>query len=158
MSGKQDTTNLPKCATFITHCSGTSSTTVFHYCDGFVKLLTFHSYNSILTITNHDCTKAVILLPCWEEMDPFKVTKLYLERVFPFVGLLRKVILDRDLRFTSRVFREICILLKVKQSIASAYHLQTNSQSKKTNLYVETALYIFSNFQQDNWSKLLPLV
>src|SRR6266851_7127131 len=91
-------------------------------------------------------------------MDPFKVTKLYLERVFPFVGLLRKVILDRDLRFTSRVFREICILLKVKQSIASAYHLQTNSQSKKTNLYVETALYIFSNFQQDNWSKLLPLV
>jgi len=32
--------------------------------DFIVKLLVSHGYDSILTITNYDCTKAVILLPC----------------------------------------------------------------------------------------------
>ncbi len=63
-----------------------------------IKLLNSCSYDSILTITNHDCIKVVILLPCWKEIDSLEVTKLYLQRVFPFVGLLKRVILDRDLK------------------------------------------------------------
>jgi len=114
--------------------------------DFIVKLPASYGYNSILTITNHDCTKAVILLPCQEEIDSMAVAKLYLERVFPLVGLLWKVISDRDLRFTFKVFKEICALLKIKQSIVSAYHPQTDGQSKKMNQHVETALHIFSNF------------
>jgi hypothetical protein len=55
--------------------------------DFIVKLLNSKGYDSILTIIDHNCTKAVILLPCQEEMDSLKVTKLYLEHVFPFVRL-----------------------------------------------------------------------
>ena len=90
--------------------------------------------------------KAVILLPCMEDMDSKDVAKLYLHRVFPFVGILEWVISDRDPKFTSRVFREICMLLNVKQNILSAYHPQTNGQSEKTNQHMETALRIFGNF------------
>ncbi len=50
------------------------------------------------------------------------------------------------------------MLLEVKQSVASAYHPQTDGQSKKTNQHVEMALCIFGNFQQDNWSELLPVI
>ena len=109
-------------------------------------------------MTDHNCTKAVILLPFKEEMGSLEVAQLYLEHVFPFVGLPEKVISDRDTRFTSKVFKEVCELLKVQQKVASAYHPQTDGQSKKTNQHVETALRIFSNFQQDNWSNLLPIV
>ncbi len=42
----------------------------------------------MLTITDHDCTKAVILLPCKEEMDSLNFAKLYLKQVFPFVEIL----------------------------------------------------------------------
>jgi len=109
-------------------------------------------------ITDHDCTKAVILLPCKESMDSLGVAKLYLEWVFPFVGLPDRVISDRDPKFTSKVFKEVCELLEVKQNISSAYHPQTDGQSEKTNQHVETALRIFRNFQQDNWSDLLSVV
>jgi hypothetical protein len=126
--------------------------------DFVVKLPTSQGYNSILTIMDHDCTKAVILLPCREDMNSFEVAKLYLKNVFPFVGLPEKVISDRDTKFTSKVFNEICSLLKVKQSMASAYHLQTDGQSEKTNQHVETALHIFGNFQQSDWSDLLPII
>jgi len=87
----------------------------------------------ILTVTNHDCTKAVILLPCREDMSALEVAKLYLKQVFPFMGLLSKVISDRDTRFTSKVFKEMCEMLEIKQNIASTYHPQTDRQSEKTN-------------------------
>jgi hypothetical protein len=109
---------------------------------------TANGYDSIFTITDHDCTKAVILLPCREEMNSLEFTKLYLRHVFPFVAIPSRVISDPDPKFTSKVFREICNLLKVKQNISSAYHPQTDGQSEKTNQHVETALRIFGNFQQ----------
>ena len=126
--------------------------------DFIVKLSVSKGYDSILTITDHDCTKAVILLLCCEEMSSLEVTKLYLEWVFLLVGLPEKIILDWDTRFISKIFREICELLEVKQNITSAYHPQTDGQSKKMNQHVETTLRIFSYFRQDNWSDLLPII
>ena len=82
---------------------------------------------------DHNCTKAVILLPCQKDIDSLGMAKLYLKCVFPFVRLPEQVISDRDTRFTFRVFKEICTLLKVKQNVASAYHPQIDGQSEKTN-------------------------
>ena len=126
--------------------------------DFIVKLPPSQGYDSILTVTDHDCTKAVILLPCREEIDLLGFVKLYLERIFPFIGLSERVISDQDPRFTSKIFREICVLLKVKQNIASGYHPQTDRQSEKTNQHVETVMRIFGNYQQDSWSGLLPII
>jgi hypothetical protein len=55
--------------------------------DFVVKLPISRGYDSILTVTDHVCMKAVILLPCKEEMGALNIAKLYLERVFPFVKL-----------------------------------------------------------------------
>jgi hypothetical protein len=55
-------------------------------------------------------------------MDFLEVAKLYLEHMFPFVGLPKQVISDCDTRFTSKVFKEVYALLKVKQNIASGYY------------------------------------
>jgi hypothetical protein len=115
--------------------------------DFIVKLPTSKGYDSILTITDHDCTKAVILLPCKETIDAPGVAALFKERVFPFIGIPKKVITDRDTRFTSSFFRELCKQLGVEQAMASAYHPQTDRQSERTNQSVETALRIFGNFQ-----------
>ena len=114
--------------------------------DFIIKLLVSNGFDTILTITDHNCTKAVILLPCREEIDALGVAKLYLRHMFPIVGLPERVISDRDTRFTFKVFREVCSLLEVKQSVASAYHPQTDGQSKKMNQHVEMALHIFGNF------------
>ena len=126
--------------------------------DFIVKLPVSKGYDSILTIMDHDCTKVVILLPCKEEMDSLGVAQLYLKKVFPYVGIPDKVILDRDPRFTSKLFKEVCDLLKIKQNVSSMYHPQMDGQSEKMNQHMEMALQIFGNFQQDNWSDLLPIV
>jgi len=39
----------------------------------------------------------------------------------------------------------------------SGYHLEGNGQTKYTNQTLEQYLHVYCNYQQDNWSKLLPL-
>ena len=55
--------------------------------DFIVKLLVSNGFNTILMITDYNCTKAMILLPCREEIDTLGVVKLYLRHVFLIVGL-----------------------------------------------------------------------
>ena len=64
--------------------------------DFIVKLPLSNGYDSILTIMDHDCMKAVILIPCNEAISAEGVAKLYLEHVFKCVGLPKIFIRDRD--------------------------------------------------------------
>jgi len=111
-----------------------------------------------MTVTNHDCTKAVILVPCQETIDAEGVAKLFKDCVFPFVGLPKKIISDRDPCFTSAFFKELCKQLEISQNLSTAYHSQTDRQSEKTNQHIETALRIYCNYQQNDWAHWLPIV
>jgi hypothetical protein len=126
--------------------------------DFIVKLPTLEGYDSIMTVTDHDCTKAVILVPCKETIDMEGVAKLFKDWIFPFVGLPKRIISDRDPWFTSTFFKELCRQLEVSQSMSTVYHPQTDGQSEKTNQHVETALRIYCNYQQDDWAHWLPIV
>ena len=46
-----------------------------------------NGYDLVLMITDHDCTKAVIFIPCNEAITAEGVPKLYLEHVFKCMGL-----------------------------------------------------------------------
>jgi hypothetical protein len=62
--------------------------------DFITKLPKSGECDSILTITDHDCTKAVILIPCKEEMMTEGFLKLYRERTFPYIGIPQRLISD----------------------------------------------------------------
>jgi Integrase zinc binding domain len=126
--------------------------------DFITKLPLSAGHDTIMTITDQGCTKAVILLPCNEESGSEDVATLFLERAFPFVGLPSRVISDRDTRFTSQFFREVCWQLNVKQNLSTAYHPQTDGQSECTNQTLETALRIYCNHQQNDWAQWLPIL
>jgi transposase InsO family protein len=126
--------------------------------DLIVKLPKSNGNDSVLTITDQGTTKAVILIPCCEDMSALGLAKVYVDRAFPYIGLPDRLISDRDTRLTSQLFREICNQLKIKQNISSAYHPQTDGSSERTNQTVETALRIFCNHQSNDWADWLPLV
>ena len=62
--------------------------------DFIVKLPLSNSYDSVLTVMDHDCTKAVILILCNESITAEGVAKLYLEHVFKHVGFPKTFIHD----------------------------------------------------------------
>ena len=64
--------------------------------DFIIKLPQSNGCDLILTVIDHDCTKAVILIPCNKMITAEGVAKLYLEHVFKHVGLPKTFIHDRD--------------------------------------------------------------
>ena len=108
--------------------------------DFITKLPESRGSDTILTITDHDSTKAVILIPCREDMGSEEVTRLFRDHAFPYTGIPKRIISDRDTRFTSQFFKELCAQLEIKQNMSSVYHPQTDGQSERTNQMVETIL------------------
>ena len=97
--------------------------------DFITKLPESDGYDTILTITDHDCSKASIFIPCKETIDSEGVAQLYAQHVVPHYGTPKKVISDRDTRFTSNFTTELCKTLGIKQNISTPYHPQTDGQS-----------------------------
>ena len=115
-------------------------------------------FNSILTITDHDCTKMSGFIPCREEINAEETAALYTKHIFPSHGLPSKIISNRDPQFASHFTRELCNILGIKQNISTAYHPHTDGQSEQTNQWLEQYLHFWTNECQDNWAAYLPMV
>ena len=105
--------------------------------DFITKLPQSGKYDTILTITDHDCSKAAIFIPCQEAITAEGVATLYMRHVFPRYGVPKKIISDRDTRFTSKFAKGLCESLKIHQNISTAYHPRTDGQSERTNQWLE---------------------
>ena len=125
--------------------------------DFIVKLPESVGYDSILTITDHDCTKMLIAIPCRETITAKGVAELFLRQIFPRFGLPSKIISDRDPRFVSKFMKELCRLMGITQNVSMAYHPQTDGQAERSNQWLEQYLRFWVDHQQTNWHHYLPL-
>jgi hypothetical protein len=64
--------------------------------DFITKLPTSKENDTILMITDHDCSKAALFFPCKETITAKEVAKLYSKHMFPHYGIPHKIIFDRD--------------------------------------------------------------
>src|ERR1700761_4986924 len=125
--------------------------------DFITKLPKSGKYDTILTITDHDCSKAAIFIPCQETITAEGVAALYLHNVFKRFGIPKKIISDRDTRFTSKFAKGLCERLNIHQNISTAYHPRTDGQSERTNQWLEQFLRFWCDERQDDWHQWLPI-
>jgi len=125
--------------------------------DFITKLPPSGGHDMILTITDMDCSKASVFIPCKETINSEGVAQLLLTHMVPHYRVPKKIILDRDTQFTSKFATELCCLLDIQQNISTAYHPQTDSTSEHANQSLEQYLCLFCRTQQNNWHTWLPL-
>ncbi len=119
--------------------------------DFITKLPLSQGYDSILTVMDHDCSKATLFIPCKEVMTVEETVGLIIQHVFPQFGLPLKFISDRDPKFASRFIWGLCKGTGTMQNISTAYHPRTDGQSECTNQWLEQYLWFWINKCQDNW-------
>ena len=90
--------------------------------DFITKLPISQGYNSILTITDHDCTKATVFIPCKKSITAEETAGLIIQHIFPRFRLPLKFISDRDPRFASKFIRGLCKGTGTTQNIFTVYH------------------------------------
>jgi len=96
--------------------------------------------DAILTIVDHGCSQAAVFLPCSTNITGPGITQLYLEHVYRWFGLPKKMISDRDLRFTSHFGKVLLSKLGIAQNLSTAFHPQTDGLSEWKNQWIEQYL------------------
>ena len=116
-----------------------------------------HGYDSVMVVVDHGLMKGVIYCPCTKNIDAARVAQLFFSHVFPQFGLHSKVISDTGLQFTSTFAQELTHLLQYDVALSTAYHPQTDGETKQVNQELETYLRLFTSNKPKEWSTLLPM-
>lgn len=124
--------------------------------DFIVQLPPSNGFTSILVFVDR-LTKMAHFAPTHDEVDAAGTVALFLDHVVRTHGLPDDIVSDRGTTFTAQ-FTQACMdALRVKQNLSTAFHPQTDGQTERTNATLEQYLRCFLNYQQDDWSQLLPL-
>src|SRR5258708_5524993 len=123
----------------------------------FIKqLLTLEGHTVILVIV--DClTKQSLFIPTHDSINSPELTQLFLTHVFLKHGMLSHVTSNQGSEFISHFFQSLGKLLWMVLHFMSGYHPEGDGQMERLNQVLEQYLQAYTNYQQDDWSSLLPL-
>ncbi|GKD10300.1 putative reverse transcriptase domain-containing protein [Tanacetum coccineum] len=114
-------------------------------------------YDTIWVIIDQ-LTKSTIFVPM-RETDPMKkLARMYLKEVVMRHGIPVSIICDHDPRFTSNFWRSLQKALGTSLDMSTAYHPQTDGQSKRTIQTLEDMLRVCVIEFGNGWVKHFPLV
>jgi hypothetical protein len=113
-------------------------------------------YTAILVILDR-FSKQAIFLPTHDDLDTPELARLFLFHVFAKHGVPSHITSDRGSEFVSRFWRSLSAALGVELHYTSGYHPAANGGVERLNQTLETYLRMYSNYRQDNWSRMLPL-
>jgi hypothetical protein len=116
-----------------------------------------NGFDSIFIVVDQGLSKGVIICPCNKTIDAEGTIKLYIDNVFIQYGLPDVIISDRGPQFASNVFNGIFDAIGVKHRMSTAYHPQTDGQTKRYNQELEAYLRIYCAYKPDEWSNKLSL-
>jgi len=113
-------------------------------------------FTAILVIVDR-LSKQAIFIPTHDTITSPELAKLFLLHVFSKHGVPAHVTSDRGTEFVSHFFRSLRKALNMCLHFTSGYHPEGDGQTERTNQMLEQYLWIYCNYQQDNWADLLPL-
>jgi predicted aspartyl protease/transposase InsO family protein len=112
-------------------------------------------FDAILVVVDK-LSKSMVLIPTQTTVSAKETARLYFNYVYCRHGLARKVISDRDVRFTGKFWQELHKLLQVKLAMSSSFHPQTDGQTERANRTLEEMVRHYVAHHQRDWAALLP--
>jgi len=120
------------------------------------KLPSSSSFDTILIIVDR-LSKQAIFIPTHDTITSVELACLFVIHVFSKHRVPSHVTSDCGLEFVSYFFCSLDTALDMRLHFTSGYHPEANGQAEWTNQILEQYLCLYCNYQQDNWSELLPL-
>ena len=102
-------------------------------------------------------SKMAHFIPCSQHVTADDVAEMLIDSIFRLHGLPSSIVSDRGPQFVSRLWNKFCESMNIKVTLSTAYHPQTDGQTERVNQTLEQYIRTYSNYQQSNWAKLLPL-
>jgi hypothetical protein len=85
-------------------------------------------------------SKMTLFIPCNKTHDAYRIVTIFLREVVRLHGLSKTIVSDKDVKFVSYFWKTLWALLGTKFKFSSAYHPQTDGQTKVVNRSLEDLL------------------
>jgi hypothetical protein len=86
------------------------------------------------------------------------IARAFISEIVRLHGVLRRIISDRESVFTGRLWMSFQEALGTQLNFSTAYHPETDGQTKRMNQTLEDMLRMYVMDQQKRWEEFLPLV
>jgi hypothetical protein len=114
------------------------------------------TFDSILVVIDR-LSKMCHLIPCNEAINAPAVARLFLREVVRLHGVPTEVVSDRGPQFCNQFLQELWACMRIKRSLTSAYHPQSNGQVERVNRVIEEYLRHYVKNDQKDWDRFLPM-
>jgi transposase InsO family protein len=105
--------------------------------------------DTILTVIDR-FSKEAHFIPCKSTLTAEGLADLFLNNIYRYHALPTTIISDRDKLFTSKFWTSFTTLLGIVPQMSTAFHPQSDGQSKRMNSIVEQYLRINVDYLQND--------
>jgi transposase InsO family protein len=119
--------------------------------------LTARRHDSIFIVVD-TLTKSAHFIPmCMMYQVPY-IARVFISEIVRRHGVPKRIISDRGSVFTRHFWMSFQEALGTQLNFSTAYHPETNGQTKRTNHTLEDRLCMYVMDQQNSWEEFFPLV
>jgi ADP-ribose pyrophosphatase YjhB (NUDIX family) len=115
-----------------------------------------HYGNDAIWVFTDRLTKRTHLVSCKKGLDARALAKLFFENIFKHHGCPKKIVSDRDSRFTSMFWEELFSLMGTRLNRSSANYAQTDGQPERMNRTTAESLGILTEEKKERWDQFIP--
>ena len=116
----------------------------------------------LLSLNENDflCITMIIIVNClfkqaytisWSKTTVKDTAMIFYYWVFSQHKLSFSIISDWDTQFVNYFWQALCEILEIKTQLFTAYHSQTDEQTKHINFIIEMYLQMYVDYIQNNW-------
>ena len=91
------------------------------------------------------------IIPTHSTVTARGLATLFRDNVWKLHGLPEMALLDRGPQFAAEFMHELNTILGIQTKLSTAYHLQTDGQTKRLNQNVKQYLRLFVSQRQNDW-------
>jgi transposase InsO family protein len=114
-------------------------------------------YDAIMTIVDK-LSKRPKYAPTHTNATAEDTARLFFDHVVRHHGLPKRIISDRDSKFTSRFWQALLKNMGVKLNMTTAHRPQADAQTERMNLVLEDALRCLVSYEGTNWVSKLATI
>ena len=124
--------------------------------DFITELPKSHRGNDAIWVIVDTLTKVAHFLPIWTTYRANQLAQLYVSRIISLHGVSKTITSDRGSLFTSAFWSRLHQALGTALKYNTAYHPQTDGQTKRVNQILEDMLRACTLAQGTKWEECLP--
>ena len=102
-------------------------------------------FDSIFVIVVDKLTKVTHLLPVKNTYTTIDIARVFIRDVVKLHGFPRRIISDRDAKFTSKFWKGLFEAVGTELNMSTAFHPESDGQTKRVNQVIEDMLRAYCN-------------